>query len=255
MSRTLNPFGDLAAGYATDRPPMHARVVARVRDDLAARLPCGRAVDVGCGTGLSTAPLVPLAGECIGLEPVAAMLASARALAPDAHFVKGAAEQMPFAPASIELVTAAGSLNFTRVPEALAEIRRVLTRDGVLVAYDWATARDFTDDGALDAWFAAFEARYPRPPSEAVFLDPPTLAAMSNDFDLDDATSFAWPLEMTAERYARYMLTETRVAAAIRRGEAREAIGAWCRETLAEVFGERVREVLFKGYVAYLRPC
>src|SRR5690606_32313829 len=156
----------MAAGYAADRPPMHARVLARVRDDLAGAWPRGLAVDVGCGAGLSTVPLVDLSRQCVGVEPAEAMLAAASALAPRASFVVGAAERLPLPSGSADLVTAAGSLNFARVPEALNEIRRVLTADGALVAYDWATAREFVDDGALDEWFTAFASRYPRPPSE-----------------------------------------------------------------------------------------
>lgn len=251
-----NPFATpaMAAGYAADRPPMHARVLARVREDLAQMLPCARALDIGCGAGLSTAPLVPLARQCIGLEPVAPMLGPAPTLAPAARFLVGAAERLPLASASIDLVTAAGSLNFTHLDEALAEIRRVLTPGGVLVAYDWVTARDFADGDALERWATTFEARYPRPPSEAIPLDPQNLAARATAFTLAGAVEFAWPLTMSADAYARYMLTETRVAAAIRNGEARDAIAGWVAETLAPVFGEEGRDVVFRGYIAYLRP-
>lgn len=251
-----NPFATpaMAAGYAADRPPMHARVLARVRDDLAALLPCERALDVGCGAGLSTAPLVPLARQCFGLEPVVAMLGPAPTLAPGARFLAGAAERLPLAPASIDLVTAAGSLNFTRLDAALAEIRRVLAPGGVLVAYDWSAARTFADDDALEQWATTFEARYPRPPSEAIPLDPQILGARATGFRLTDAVEFAWPLSMTLDAFARYMLTETRVAAAIRGGTPRDAIAAWCTETLAGVFAGRPREVVFRGYIAYLSP-
>ena len=253
-----NPFASAAmvAGYASDRPPMHARIMARVGDDLAGRVPFPRALDVGCGAGLSTAPLRPLAMQCVGLEPTESMLASSRTLVPEASFVVGSAEQLPVPTASIDLITAACSLNFMPLSDALDDIHRVLTPDGVLVAYDWATARDIVDDTALDDWFASFITRYPRPPSEAVFLDPPTLAAYAyaSAFVLTDAMTFAWPLTMTAEAYERYMMTETNVAAAVRGGTPIEDIRAWCRETLADVFDGRPREVLFRGYIAYLRP-
>ncbi len=256
MLGVTNPFAtaEMAAGYAADRPPMHARVLARVRDDLPEAFPVRLAVDVGCGAGLSTAPLSALARRCVGVEPAVPMLAAARRVAPDAAFAAGAAERLPLPSQSADLVTAAGSLNFTRVTEALSDIRRVLAPHGVLVAYDWATAREFADAGPLDEWFAEFEARYPRPASEAVHLDPPTLAGLARDLRLDDATTFAWPLPMTADAYARYMLTETRVAAAVRRGEPLASIARWCHATLAEIFDGREREVLFRGYVAYLRP-
>lgn len=251
-----NPFttAAMAAGYAADRPPLHGRILAQVRNVLSNRLPVARALDIGCGAGLSTAPLCPLARQCVGLEPAAAMLAASRTLAPGARFLVGSAAQLPFATASIDLVTAAGSLNFMPLTEALADIHRVLAPDGVLVAYDWATAGEFPDHAALDAWFTHFRTRYPRPPTDATFLDPPTLAGHAASFTLTDALTFCWPITMTADAYARYMLTETNVAAAVRGGTPLDDIRAWCHETLTDVFDGRPREVLFRGYIAYLRP-
>lgn len=242
----------MAAGYASDRPPMHARIMARVREDLAVRVPFHVALDIGCGAGLSTAPLRPLARQCVGVEPAEAMLAASRTLVPDASFVVGSAEHLPLPAASIDLIAAAGSLNFMPLDAALGDIHRVLTPDGVLVAYDWATAREIVDDTGLDAWFTRFRTRYPRPASEAIFLDPPALAGYASAFVMTGAVTFAWPLTMTAEAYERYMMTETNVAAAVRGGTPLEDIRAWCRETLVDVFGGRPREVLFRGYIAYL---
>jgi ubiquinone/menaquinone biosynthesis C-methylase UbiE len=45
-------------------------------------------------------------------------------------FVTGSAEGLPFAVRSFDLVAAAGSLNYADLPSALAEVARVLTREG-----------------------------------------------------------------------------------------------------------------------------
>ncbi|KAB8195138.1 methyltransferase domain-containing protein [Nonomuraea phyllanthi] len=88
----------LAAGYAFDRPQVHRHILAPVR----LRRPAGRALDIGCGAGVSTAALAPLAEHVVGLEPVPAMLAHRRSVAPSARFAVGAAERLPFAAASFE---------------------------------------------------------------------------------------------------------------------------------------------------------
>ena len=58
-----SPFAGsrMAAGYASARPPVHPRVIDRVRAWLGTSR-VGRAADVGCDAGLSTEPLVALAG-------------------------------------------------------------------------------------------------------------------------------------------------------------------------------------------------
>ena len=85
----------LAAAYAFDRPPIHERILRSAH--LAGH--ADRALDVGCGAGLSTAALSPLARRVTGLEPIPAMLAHRRTVAPRAGFVIGQAERLPFAAA------------------------------------------------------------------------------------------------------------------------------------------------------------
>ena len=53
----------LAAGYAFDRPPVHEQILRSARLTRHA----DRALDVGCGAGLSTAALAPLARQAVGL--------------------------------------------------------------------------------------------------------------------------------------------------------------------------------------------
>jgi SAM-dependent methyltransferase len=109
-----NPFSteDMAAGYALFRPPIHARILERVRPHLSVRV--RRALDVGCGAGLSTRALHELAEHCIGIEPAEAMLERSGAVAPGDDFVVGVAEAIPFAKDSIDLISAAGSLNYVK---------------------------------------------------------------------------------------------------------------------------------------------
>ena len=74
--RMSNPFGtdEMAAGYATSRPPVHPRVIEQAFDNWGAPNPFERALDVGCGAGVSTRALDGFANSCVGLEPAEAML-------------------------------------------------------------------------------------------------------------------------------------------------------------------------------------
>jgi ubiquinone/menaquinone biosynthesis C-methylase UbiE len=150
----------LAAAYARDRPPIHEQILRAAR--LARQ--ADQALDVGCGAGLSTAALAPLARQVVGLEPIPTMLAHRRTVAPQAGFVIGQAEQLPFATRSFDLVTAAGSLNYADLPSALAEIARVLTQDGTFLLYDFSVGRHSVSGDELARWFASFEQRFPWPP-------------------------------------------------------------------------------------------
>jgi ubiquinone/menaquinone biosynthesis C-methylase UbiE len=122
------------------------------------------ALDVGCGAGLSTAALTPLARQVIGIEPVSVMLTHRRTVAPQARFVISRAERLPFGSGSFDMVSAAGSLNYTDLSSALPEIARVLTPDGTFLLYDFSVGRTSVSGGELADWFASFEQRFPWPP-------------------------------------------------------------------------------------------
>ena len=67
----------LAAAYAFSPPAVHAHVVNLIarRLGLTAGRRCRRALDVGCGAGLSAAALQPISDAVVGGEPAEAMLA------------------------------------------------------------------------------------------------------------------------------------------------------------------------------------
>jgi SAM-dependent methyltransferase len=242
----------LAEGYARWRPAVHPRVMERVRRHLGGTVEMG--LDVGCGAGLSTRALQMVTERAVGLEPLEPMLAWTREVAPGASFVVGRAEAMPVAAGSIDVMTAAGSLNYVDLGMFFAEARRVLRADGLLVVYDFSAGKRMAGEGGLAEWFAAFRRRYPPRPSSGRPLDPGILATLAEGFRVDGEEVYEEAIEMTPEAYVDYMMTETNVAAAVRAGAREEGIRAWCAESLGPVFGGRSRAVLFDGYIAYLRP-
>jgi SAM-dependent methyltransferase len=239
----------LAAAYAFDRPPVHEQMLRSARLDGHAE----RALDVGCGAGLSTAALAPLARRVTGLEPVPAMLAHRRAVAPHAGFVIGQAERLPFAAGSFDLVTAAGSLNYADLPSALAEIARVLTPDGTFLLYDFSAGRRSASGDDLADWFALFEQRFPWPPGWQP-LDVRELPLAGYGLRLAYFTDVETRLPMAFDAYLRYMLSEVNVDDAIACGSCTaEEASDWCQDTLEAVFADGDVTVVIPGYVATLR--
>ncbi len=247
-----NPFAtsSLAAGYATSRPPVHPLVIGKAahRLGLTERVEC--AIDVGCGSGLSTRPLVALARKVVGLEPAESMLHWAAGVCPQASFVVGRAEQLPFRAHSADLMAAAGSLNYADVETFFPEALRVLVPGGTLVVYDFSQGRRFRTPGTLEAWFAEFVRRYPRPKGSARYLDPSTLASLARRFEPAGDERFEVGLILEPAFYVNYMMTETNVAEAVRCGTPENEIRDWCESSLKPVFDGAAREVLFEGYLA-----
>jgi SAM-dependent methyltransferase len=195
----------LAAAYAFDRRPIHEQILRSARLDR----PADQALDVGCGAGLSTAALAPLARQVVGLAPIPAMLAHRQTVAPRARFVIGQAERLPFAARSFDLVAAAGSLNYADLPSALAEIARVLAPSGTFLLYDFSVGRRTVSGDELAGWFASFEQRFPWPPGWQPF-DVRELPLVAYGLRLLDYTEVETRLPMAFDAYLRYMLSEVK---------------------------------------------
>jgi SAM-dependent methyltransferase len=240
----------LAAKYAYDRPPVHQHIIRAIGAHLRLVAPLARALDVGCGAGLSTAALAPLAETVVGLEPVRAMLAHRRAVAPRARFLVGQAERLPFATGAFDLLTAAGSLNYADLGLFLPEAARVLAPGGALVIYDFSAGRRLREGSRLEEWFAAFERRYPFPPDYD--LDVRNLAYGASGLRLEAHETMDVGVPMDLDGYVSYALGETNVEAAVVGGTPEAEIRGWCRGTLAPLFGAAALEVLFDCYVAYV---
>ncbi len=240
----------IAAGYAFGRPPVHPRIIDAIGRRLRSRVPFARALDAGCGAGVSTAALGPLARTLVGVEPVLTMLAHVRTVAPHGRFVSGVGEQLPFADGAFGLVAAAGAINYMDRDRFLAEAARVLTADGVLVVYDFSAGRRASDGGALDEWYAGFERRFPSQPGYA--LDVRTLDFERFGLRLDAYEALEVAVPMTADEYLRYALSETNVHLAMAAGVPEREIEEWCRRTLQPVFAGGPLDVLFDAYAAYI---
>ena len=241
----------MAAGYAFSRPPVHPHIIRRIREGLGVATPVARALDIGCGAGLSAAALAPLARSVVGLEPVRAMLIHCHAVAPGASFVAARAEQLPFSAGCFNLVTAAGSLNYVDLGMFLPEVARVMTASGVLAVYDFSAGRRLEQDGRLDAWYAEFEQRYP--PKPGYEMDVRTLPYGRAGLQLTSYAEFEAAVPMTRHAYVAYAMSETGVELAVARGVPEAGIRAWCESSLSGVLTDAPRDVLFDAYIACVR--
>jgi ubiquinone/menaquinone biosynthesis C-methylase UbiE len=116
--------------YASARPNLHYHVTPILLE----RVPQPRrALDLGCGTGLSTGALRGFATVVVGVDASNDMLATRTEHT--ALYVLAAAERLPFVERSVDLVTVASAIHWFK-REAIAEVARVLIAAGWLVVYD-----------------------------------------------------------------------------------------------------------------------
>ncbi len=128
--------GEYDRWYAT---PLGRAYGEEARKAITPHLPeRGSALDVGCGTGFYTLFLARRGLKTVGVDASEAMLRIALEKAQrqgvQAEFRHAPAEELPFPPASFDLVLSMNMLEFSRAPEkALAEMLRVLRPHGTLL--------------------------------------------------------------------------------------------------------------------------
>jgi ubiquinone/menaquinone biosynthesis C-methylase UbiE len=97
-----------------------------------------RALDLACGTGLSSGGLVTRGRAVTGVDVASGMLDVARKKV-DAAFYEARAEALPFADSSFSLITCGQAFHWFDADAALGEITRTLAPGGALAIY-WKDA-------------------------------------------------------------------------------------------------------------------
>jgi len=242
----------VAAGYASARPYLHPGVLARVRELIRPAGRFGRALDVGCGTGLSSVALRDLADEVVGVDVSLDMLRRARGAA-GVRYVAASAEDLPLENGRFDLVLACGSMDWVDRPRFMPRAAELVRSGGWLVSLDFGDTGRSPEVPGLGPWYdEVFLREYPRPPAS----DPMITAdeARRHGFAEPLQRDFASASSFTAPQYAAFLMTESSVIAAIEYGREAEAeVRAWLESQLVPLFGREPRRVAFGGYIQALR--
>ncbi len=156
-------FDDLAADYDQYRTGYSAELF----DELVGLgvTPGTIVLDIACGNGIATAPLVARGCKLTGVDPSEPMLANARTRVPAATFVLGYAEKLPFGDNHFDHAICAQAFHWFDQPRAFEEAIRVV-KPGGNVAVWW---KRLTQDAAIRALRdSAYEEVGVAPPKDAL---------------------------------------------------------------------------------------
>lgn len=266
---TNNPFASAegAERYASGRPFHHRRAVRRIFDRLG-NPSIHRALDVACGTGLSTRALTEYADVAVGVDSTDLMIRLAP-VSDAAVYAVAEGERLPFRDTTFGLVTVSSGVHWLEQDRFFAETTRVLEPQGWVAIYDHLF-RGCTDDPAVDEWLEhRYQQRYPWPArSSNRTLEllrtsgraPSAAGAGGSAIVPDGFTEFATfeyddPVAFTHVQLVSYLLSHSNTIGRMTRGEERtEHTRSWLiAETAGWFEASTERTFLFRGVARCLQ--
>jgi SAM-dependent methyltransferase len=224
--------------------------VARIQQRLSLAWPVPRALDVACGTGLSTLALKPVAREIVGVDISQEMIRLAP-LDPQITYVVAPAEALPFPDAHFDLLTVCAALHWLDARVFFREARRVLRRGGHMVIYDNHFTGTMEKSPAFRSWLRhVFLAAYPMPPRSRLRMPQTALEA---EFHSLGEERYRDKVRLSPARLVDYLVSRSNVIAVVEGGaRSIEQVRAWLDERIAPFFGgDAERTFLFGGPIWY----
>jgi SAM-dependent methyltransferase len=242
-----------AERFARGRPFFHPLVIDQVRKFLCLKNPVRSALDIGCGTGLSSAALKDIAHRIAAMDLSAEMISHAKK-ENGIHYLIASGETLPFGEDEFDLITISQVFHWLDRTRFFAEAEHVLKETGWLVIYDNYLSDEMTDNPRYCPWFReVFLDKYPTPPRNWAAFDPNDTE--QDGFFLANSEVIKNPISFTLESFVEFLLTLTNIIAAVEGGRETAAEAArWLTAELGPFFhGEE--SFTFSAPIWFLTPC
>lgn len=246
----MNYFASLetAKRYATSRPYFHPVVMEQLQ---AQGIHAHRALDVGCGTGLSSRALSKIADHIIGFDLAEAMVTFAQQEAQNEDYLTASGEEFPFPATYFDLVTVSSVFHWLDRKKFMAQTHRVLKPGGHLVVYDNYFQSQMQEDAHFqDRFKSAYFTRYPSPRRAPVEF------SSEDGFEVIHHEIYTNDVEFTQDALTFYLMTQSNVIAQLENGrESFDSAYAWIHTLVAPYFPEGVKRTFrYKGPIWILKP-
>ena len=239
----------IAEGYKK-RPFLHGQVIEQFTERIGQNR-FHRGIDIGCGAGLSTKALRKICGHVTGMDSSGEMIQVAKEVLgedPAVDFFVEKAENISRVSEQIDIVTAAGVVQWVDRDAFLKGLEPRMKEGGYLLVYDFGISDTMEENPSYTKWWKEwYLPHFPRPYRDEhqwnqedvgkyhfriCFQDRITLKHI---FSLDD--------------FVEFMLMQSNVNARIEKAglkpeEVREAF----MHSLDRVFGKEKRVLIFQGY-------
>lgn len=255
--KTMNYFNPRTAAerYSKGRPDFHGNTIKHIKDYLLLDKKVENALDVACGTGLSTKALLEIAANVYGTDTSQEMLNFAAE--PDKiHYSLARAEQQPFPGNTFDLITVSSGVHWFDIDRFVAEANRLLKSKSWLVLYENYFISKMAGNDNFTSWYPeVYLKKFPSPPRHSDY--PWTNESLiQKGFNFVNAEQFTNPITFNKNQLVLYFTTQSNIIAAVEaKSTTYEQAENWLLRELSPFFNkdDTTQTVYFGNWIKYIQ--
>lgn len=234
----MNYFSPRTAAerYSKGRPDFHGTIIKHVKDYLQLDNKLDKALDIACGTGLSTKALLEIATDVYGTDTSQEMLNFAMQKE-KINYSVAPAEQQPFTDSNFDLITVSSGVHWFDIDKFLMEASRLLKSKSWLVLYENYFISEMIGNDNFTDWFPnVYLKKFPSPPRNNTYSwTNQNLTRKNLTFVTEE--SFKNSIVVGKKQLALYFTTQSNIISAVENNETTyEQVENWLDSELASFF-------------------
>ena len=253
----MNYFNTKAAAerYSRGRPDFHGNTIKHIKDFLRLEAKLDKALDIACGTGLSTKALLEIAFNVYGTDISQDMLN----LAPKTGGIKytiAPADEQPFSDNSFDLITVSSGIHWFDIDKFLIEACRLLKSKCWLVLYENYFSSEMVENPTFKTWFTSIYLKnHPSPPRNNKYQwTKENLLPKNLDFVFEK--TYQNSITFNKKDLALYLTTQSNIISAVEKGETTyELVEHWLDEQLSTFFDNEstTQTIMYGNWIKFIQ--
>ncbi|TKT87637.1 class I SAM-dependent methyltransferase [Dyadobacter frigoris] len=244
-----------AERYSKGRPDFHNNTIKHIKYFLHLDNKVDNALDIACGTGLSTKALLEIATNVYGTDTSQEMLNFA--LHSDKiHYLIALAEQQPFGDNIFDLITVSSGVHWFDIDKFLIEANRLLKSRSWLVLYENHFIAEMVGNDNFTDWFPnVYLKKFPSPPRNSAYawtnenLNP-------KNFNFITEERFKNSIILTKQQLALYFTTQSNIISAVEKNQTTyEQVESWLDQELTPFFDNdnTTQTINYGNWIKYIQ--
>lgn len=243
----------VAKRYENGRPYFHKNTIEKIKNHLGLTKKLDKALDIACGTGLSSKALLELAEYVYGTDISEEML-NHSCKNERIEYKKATAERQPFESNYFDIATVSSGVHWFDIDNFLIETNRILKHKSWLILYENHFISEMQGVSEFSLWFPeVYCKKFPSPPRHNNYAwTNENLESKKFRFDFED--KFKNEIEFTKDELILYFTTQSNITSQVENNfTTYKEVENWLDKELKQFFTDKTRKIYYGNWIKYLQ--